>query len=187
MTENSPIDPFDQNPMKKKMLAFYQNINKTTTNSNLSIDERFALFEICLRDLEPSRSKINVQFVFKDLLKLVKNLAKNNDALRNEIDTLKRSPPPNNQQPFNNQQRSYSDALQNKKQDCVLVIKKKDSANQEVDLFRETDLNLKKLKKDISVSKIKNNKFSVIVNVADDKQREKIINEINKSPKFFYF
>lgn len=156
----------------------------------LSSEERLALYEVGLRDLDKKGStvKSNIRFVYKDMLKLIKSFNKEINNLKEELKSIKttnesRESPLSFNANLLTSNNSYANVVQNKKKENIVIIKKKEDADDSTDLYKELDNTLMKIKKDVMINKIKRNKFNVIIDTINSESQEKILDEINKSTK----
>lgn len=184
------------NPTRDKMKTVYDKLKSVNELDSLGKSEKLCLYEIGSSDLKDARTKVQIQVLYKDLLKMYKsavksieNLEESLSAKKKEIVDLKNSAitKESSSQMWSNQSSShldkysnYADAVKNEQKESIVIVRKK-ADDDRIDLFKETDTTLTKLKKDVMIKKIVNKKFSVIVKTANDLQRDKIIEEINKS------
>jgi cell division septum initiation protein DivIVA len=117
----------------------------------------------------------------KELIKENKKLKTDLKKVQTELDQ-KRSSEIGNYRPSTNEN-SYSNVLQNKKKENVVIIKKKDENDVCYDLFKEADANLNKIKNLVLINNIKRNKSNLILNAVNEDQQKKIIEELSKSNK----
>lgn len=171
------------------MSKIYSNLNNSSAITDLTIEKKIALFQVCKADLEPSRTKTNVKIVYNEMMKTINFLINKNKQLEAKLQEatakVEESSKKLNQLPSNIIQpnsaySSYSNALQNKPKEHIVIIRKKDE-NSQIDLAKEANKKLMQLKREIEVKSIKSNKYSVIVTTKEEQQVPLIINSIEKS------
>jgi Gpi18-like mannosyltransferase len=114
----------DKNPLVEEMSKTYANLLNSITIEKIETKKKSYLYEACISDLTPSRTKMNIYKVVKDMIKQIKSLLKERELLKQQLEEERK----NNQQQStlnfvqpNPNYDSYSKAVQKKPIEHVVI------------------------------------------------------------------
>lgn len=176
------LNAFD---MMKKRKIEYKDVNVSTKLSTFDLEQRVGLYDefYSIITAEGSKTKKENRIIVKSMLDtiadLIKDCKKKNSELKklSEENLANKSPPVIMNSYSNDKFSSYADCLSNKKKEHLIIIKKKNEHDGSI-LKDKVYEQLVPIKKDIEFKKIKDKKFTLILDAKNTDQQDLIINKL---------
>lgn len=165
----------------KQTKTSFANITANTDLSKFNQSTRLEIYKQFLDAIEKptSKEKMEHRAVAKSMYQMITDLLTRIDNLEEEKKSLSAYPPISNQLYQTSKFNSVADCVKNKKPENVVLIRSKnnDSTSQ---IKKSINASLNIHKKDFIIRSIKEKRDTVVIDLADQSQQEKIIECINR-------
>jgi hypothetical protein len=171
--------------MKSTTRIRYEDVTERTDLSVLNIANRIQLYEELLAAVNGngSKEKKEHRILIKSMIETIKMLNKNINDREQQINRLKRdSQEIDNCRVNEEKYGSYADCVNNKSKENLVIIKK--DGLSEMNLKNEVFRKLDKVKREIVIRKIRENKNNLIIDVSSEIDQQKIIEELRNETEF---